>query len=62
LNKIIGSEIKTSNGKGVIEKIYFSELNYLMVKIKFEEKWINYRIESLPEVKEKLVDILNYKN
>jgi hypothetical protein len=59
LKKLIGTEIKTEKGVGVIDRFYFTDLNILMVKIKYDKIWINYRIESLPELKNKLVSLLN---
>ena len=33
---MVGLEIITPAGSGIIEKIYISELNYLMIKIKLD--------------------------
>jgi hypothetical protein len=60
LQKIIGSEIKTKRGKGIVEKLYFTDLNILMVKVRYDKVWVNYRIESLPEIKSKVEEFLNY--
>lgn len=41
---MVGLEIITPAGSGIIEKIYISELNYLMIKIKLEQGFITYNL------------------
>jgi len=50
LDKIIGSVIETPKGKGVIEDIYITELNLLMIKVRFGSVWTNYRLSELKEI------------
>lgn len=54
--EIIGSKIKTEKGEGVIENIYLTELNLIMIKVRFnnfsDTSWVNYRLSELPEIKE----------
>jgi hypothetical protein len=50
LKKIIGSEIDTIKGKGIIEDIYITELNLIMVKVRFGKVWTNYRLSELKEI------------
>jgi hypothetical protein len=59
LNKIIGTEINTYKGIGIIDKFYYTDLNILMVKIRFNKVWVNFRVESLPDIKEKILNNLN---
>lgn len=39
----------TPNGEGVIETITISELKQLMVRIRYEDMWVNYPIGSIEE-------------
>ncbi len=41
---MVGLEIITPAGSGIIEKIYISELNYLMIKIKLGQGFITYNL------------------
>jgi len=51
LGKIVGSVIETPKGKGIIESIYITDLNLLMVKIRFSGGvWVNYRLSELKEI------------
>ena len=50
MKKIIGSEIETEKGKGIIESIYITDLNLLMVKVRFGKVWTNYRLSELKEI------------
>ena len=50
MDKIIGSVIETPKGKGVIEDIYITELNLLMIKVRFGSVWTNYRLSELKEI------------
>ena len=50
MKKIIGSEIDTIKGKGIIEDIYITELNLIMVKVRFGKVWTNYRLSELKEI------------
>lgn len=50
MDKIIGSVVKTPKGEGIIDGIYITELNLLMVKVRFDKIWINYRLCELPEI------------
>jgi hypothetical protein len=61
LKKLIGTEINTEKGIGIIDKFYYTDLNILMVKIKYNKIWVNYRIDSLPELKNKVLSLLNYE-
>ena len=45
----------TPNGEGVIESLTISELNYLMIRVRYDDRWINYTVN-------KLEDILNPVN
>ena len=45
-------EINTPNGKGVIERMYMSELGYLMVKVSNPDK--TYTTYNLGEIKDNL--------
>ncbi len=39
----------TPNGEGVIESITISELKQLMVRIRYEDTWVNYPIGNIEE-------------
>lgn len=41
-----GIEIETPQGTGILDKIWLSDLNYIMMKIYFPEKkvWVNYNL------------------
>ena len=39
----------TPNGEGVIESITISELKQLMVRIRYEDEWVNYSIGNIEE-------------
>jgi hypothetical protein len=39
----------TPNGEGVIETITISELKQLMVRIRYEDTWVNYSIGNVEE-------------
>jgi hypothetical protein len=39
----------TPNGEGVIETITISELKQLMVRIRYEDTWVNYSIGDVEE-------------
>ena len=41
--------VLTPNGEGIIESITISELKQLMVRIRYEEMWINYPIGNIEE-------------
>jgi hypothetical protein len=47
--------VVTPNGEGVIESLTISELNYLMIRVRYDDRWINYTVN-------KLEDILNPVN
>lgn len=36
--------VETPQGVGVIEKITISDLNYLMVRVRHRDSWVNYPI------------------
>jgi len=50
VNKIIGSEVTTIKGKGIVEDIYITELNLLMVRVRFGKVWTNYRLSELKDI------------
>ena len=50
MKKIIGSEVETEKGKGIIESIYITDLNLIMVKVRFGKVWTNYRLSELKEI------------
>jgi hypothetical protein len=39
----------TPNGEGVIESITITEFKQLMVRIRYEDRWINYSIGDIEE-------------
>ena len=41
-------EIETPRGRGILEKIWISDLNYIMAKLYFPDKkvWVNYNLGS----------------
>lgn len=39
----------TPSGEGVIESITISELKQLMVRIRYEDMWVNYQIGNIEE-------------
>ena len=41
---MVGLRINTPAGSGIIEKIYISELNYLMIKVKIGQGFITYNL------------------
>ena len=41
-NSILKRKVETSNGVGIIEDLYITELGFLMMKIKFENKGVRY--------------------
>ena len=45
--------VKTPDGDGVIESITITELKKLMVKIRYEDRWINYSIGDVEPLLEK---------
>jgi len=42
--------IAPNGEEGVIESLTISELNYLMVKVRYQGKWINYSVGKIEEV------------
>lgn len=54
--EIIGSKIKLERGIGVVESIYLTELNLIMVRVRFDGFWINYRLSELPDIKKILIE------
>lgn len=41
----------TSEGEeGVIESLTISELDYLMIKVRYKDRWINYSVGKINEV------------
>jgi hypothetical protein len=45
-------EIETPNGKAILEKIWISDLNYIMMKLYFPDRkvWVNYNLgEKTPD-------------
>ncbi len=42
MNSLIKSKVETPNGVGTVENIYTTELGFLMMKIKFNEKGVRY--------------------
>lgn len=49
--------VLTPSGEGVIESLTISELNQLMIKVRYEDKWINYSVGKVDE----LLDLVNIK-
>jgi hypothetical protein len=45
--------VKTPDGDGVIESVTISELKKLMVKIRYEDRWVNYSIGEVEPLLEK---------
>ena len=45
--------VKTPYGDGVIESVTISELKKLMVKIRYEDRWVNYSIGEVEPLLEK---------
>lgn len=41
--------VLTPNGEGVIESITITELKQLMVRIRYEDMWVNYPIGNIEE-------------
>lgn len=41
--------VLTPNGEGVIESITITELKQLMVRIRYEDMWVNYSIGNIEE-------------
>lgn len=41
--------VVTPNGEGVIESITITELKQLMVRIRYEDMWVNYPIGNIEE-------------
>lgn len=44
------SVIAPNGEEGVIESLTISELDYLMVKVRYNGKWINYTVGKINEV------------
>ena len=42
--------ISPNGEEGVIESLTISELDYLMVKVRYNGKWINYSVGKIDEV------------
>ena len=36
--------VETPDGTGIIEKLTISDLNYLMIRVKYEDGWVNHPI------------------
>ena len=54
--------VETPNGVGTIEKITISDLNYLMIRVKYEDGWLNYPICDMTELlKKKKIKLKNEK-
>lgn len=49
--------VMTPNGEGVIESLTISELNYLMVRVRYDDRWVNYTVDKLEEI----LDLVNIK-
>jgi len=50
--------VETPSGEGVIESLGVSDLNYLMVRVRYPGKqWINYNVGKVDE----LLDLINIK-
>lgn len=39
----------TPNGEGIIESITISELKQLMVRVRYEDIWVNYPVGNIEE-------------
>jgi hypothetical protein len=42
--------VVTPYGEGVIESLTISELNYLMVRVRYNDRWVNYTVDKLEEI------------
>lgn len=42
--------VVTPNGEGVIESLTISELNYLMIRVRYNDRWVNYTVDKLEEI------------
>ena len=51
--------VETPQGVGTIEKITISDLNYLMIRVRYGDEWVNYPICDISELlKNKKIKII----